>query len=77
MFFQVYFCRFRLDCLTYIIGVNSVINTKYLDIAYATNGSIHTMEEDLTEMGKMNEGKKFKIAGINFRLVNGKFIQIK
>jgi hypothetical protein len=54
-----------------------VINTKYLDIAYATNGSIHTMEEDLTEMGKMNEGKKFKIAGINFRLVNGKFIQIK
>jgi len=77
MFFQVYFCRIILDCLTYIIGVNSVINTKYLDIAYATNGSIHTMEEDLTEMGKMNEGKKFKIAGINFRLVNGKFIQIK
>lgn len=60
-----------------ICGVNSVLNTKYLDIAYATNGSIHTMEEDLTEMGKMNEGKKFKIAGINFRLVNGRFTEIK
>ena len=60
-----------------ICGVNSVLNTKYLDIAYATNGSVHTMEEDLTEMGKMNEGKKFKIAGLNFRLVNGKFIEIK
>lgn len=60
-----------------ICGVNSVLNTKYLEIAYATNGSIHTMEEDLTEMGKINEGKKFKIAGINFRHLNGKFIEIK
>ncbi len=60
-----------------ICGVNSVLNTKYLDIAYATNGSIHTMEEDLTEMGKLNEGKKFKIAGINFRLVNGRFVESK
>lgn len=59
-----------------ICGVNSVLNTKYLDIAYATNGSVHTMEEDLTEMGKMNEGKVFKISGLKFKLLGGKFIPL-
>ena len=53
-----------------ICGVNSVINTKYLEIAYATNGSIHTIEEDLDEMGKLNEGQVFKIGGLKYRLVN-------
>lgn len=60
-----------------LCGVNSVVNTKYLDIAYATNGSLHTMEEDLTEMGKLNEGKVFKIAGLKFKLINGRFIAQK
>lgn len=59
-----------------ICGVNSVINTKYLEIAYATNGSIHTIEEDLDEMGKLNEGQVFKIGGLKYRLVNNKFLKI-
>ena len=59
-----------------ICGVNSVINTKYLEIAYATNGSIHTIEEDLDEMGKLNEGHVFKIGGLKYRLVNNKFLKI-
>lgn len=45
-----------------ICGVNSVLNTKYLDIAYTTKGSVHTMEEDLTEISDLNDGKTFKIA---------------
>jgi hypothetical protein len=57
-----------------ICGVNSVLNTKYLEIAYATNGSVHTMEEDLMEMGKLTDGKVFKISGLSFKLSNGKFI---
>ncbi len=59
-----------------ICGVNSVLNTKYLEIAYATNGSVHTMEEDLLEMGKMNEGNVFKISGLKFKLQGGKFIPL-
>jgi hypothetical protein len=59
-----------------LCGVNSVVNTKYLDIAYATNGSLHTMEEDLVEMGKMNEGKTFTISGLKFKLINGKFVPV-
>jgi hypothetical protein len=60
-----------------ICGVNKVLNTKYLDIAYATNGSVHTMEEDLTEMGKMNDGKIFKICGMKFKLFNSRFYEVK
>jgi hypothetical protein len=60
-----------------ICGVNSVVNTKYLDIAYATNGSVHTIEEDLTEMGKLNDGKVFKICGMNYKLINNRFYEVK
>lgn len=60
-----------------ICGVNSVLNTKYLDLAYATNGSVHTMEEDLTEMGKMNDGKIFTISKLKFKLQAGKFIPLQ
>lgn len=58
-----------------LCGVNKVLNTKYLDIAYATNGSVHTLEEDLTDMGKLNEGKIFKISGLKFKLIGGHFVQ--
>ncbi len=61
-----------------ICGIeNGVVNTNYLDIARATNGSIHTMEDDLTEMGKLTEGKTFKILGMTFKLTKGKFVRQK
>lgn len=60
-----------------VCGVNGVLNTRYLDIAYATNGSVHTMEDDLVEMGKMSEGKIFKISGLEFKLVGNRFIPLK
>jgi hypothetical protein len=59
-----------------VCGVNKAINTNYLDIAHATNGSIHTIEEDLTEMGKITNGKIFKIQGIKYKLVAGHFQQL-
>jgi hypothetical protein len=59
-----------------ICGVNSVLNTKYLEITYATNGSVHTLEEDIMEMGKLTDGKIFKISGLSFKLSNGKFIPL-
>ncbi len=59
-----------------ICGVTDRLNVAYLDLAYATGGSIHTMEEDLTNIAKMGEGKTFKINGMKFKMQNGKFIQI-
>lgn len=58
-----------------ICGVNSVLNKNYLDIAYATNGSVHTMEEDLIEMGNMSSGRTFTLSGLKFKLVGNRFIE--
>jgi hypothetical protein len=60
-----------------VCGVNNALNTNYLDIAYATGGSVHTMEQDLTELAKIGEGKTLSLQGMKFKLQGGKFQQIK
>jgi hypothetical protein len=60
-----------------ICGVTDRLNTKYLDIAYATGGSVHTMEEDLEQLAKLGDGKSFKLNGLKFKMVNGSFVQEK
>ena len=59
-----------------ICGVNSSINLKYLEIARATGGTIHTMEDDLTNLASMKDGTKFKIDGVKIMLSKGKFYTI-
>jgi len=59
-----------------ICGVTDRLNVLYLDLARATGGSIHTMEEDLTELAKTGEGKTIKIGKMKFLLTSGKFVQI-
>lgn len=49
------------------------VNTQYLDLAKATGGSIHTMEEDLNELATLNEGEIIKILGKNYIIEKGKF----
>ena len=60
-----------------LCGVNGSINTNYLDIARATGGTLHTMEDDLVNLSSIKEGTKFKIGNMLIMLYNGKFYQIK
>ncbi|MBT6029780.1 MAG: hypothetical protein HOH13_05705, partial [Crocinitomicaceae bacterium] len=48
------------------------IRTAYLNLAYKTNGSIHTMEQDLLFITQSNEGKTFTFMGNNYIVRNGK-----
>ena len=59
-----------------VCGVNSSFNIKYLEIAKATGGTVHTMEQDLTNLASMKDGTKFKIGGVKILLSKGKFYQI-
>jgi hypothetical protein len=59
-----------------VCGVTDRMNTAYLDLAYATGGSVHTMEEDLFEIAKIGEGKTFRLAGIHFKMTGGRFVQL-
>ena len=60
-----------------VCGVTDRMNTLYLDLAYATGGSVHTMEEDLTNIAQLGNGKTFKLNGMTFMMSAGKFVQIE
>jgi hypothetical protein len=47
------------------------INTDYLNIAYKTKGSIHTIEQDITDLIQQTSGKKFNINGVDYIIKNG------
>jgi hypothetical protein len=47
------------------------INEDYLNIAYKTKGSIHTIEQDITDLMKQSTGKKFNINGVDYIIKNG------
>ncbi len=47
------------------------INTDYLNIAYKTKGSIHTIEQDISELINQTSGKKFNINGFDYIIKNG------
>lgn len=57
-----------------LCGAQYGINTVYLDIARATGGSVHTMDQDLTDLAKLNEGEIVTIGTKKYVITNGKFV---
>lgn len=53
------------------------INTEYLDLARHTKGSIHTMEEDITKLTEVAEGKTIEIGEFEYKIVGGRFVKSK
>jgi hypothetical protein len=47
------------------------IHPDYLNIAYKTKGSIHTIEQDITNIITQTAGKKFNINGYEYIIKNG------
>jgi antitoxin component YwqK of YwqJK toxin-antitoxin module len=47
------------------------INTDYLNIAYKTKGSVHTIEQDISELINQTSGKRFNINGFDYIIKNG------
>lgn len=56
-----------------LCGVYGSINPAYLDLARETEGSIHTIEEDLKDLMKLKEGETIEIAGHTYIIKKGKF----
>lgn len=44
-----------------LCGVRGPINTQYIDLAYKTGGSLHTIEDDFTELDQLKEGELLRI----------------
>lgn len=60
-----------------LCGTSMGINTQYLDIARATGGSVHTMESDLDNLLKKNDGEVVELDGKKYKIVKGKFVVVK
>lgn len=60
-----------------ICGGYYSINTQYLELARITGGSVHTMEDDLYNLGKLNEGETITINKVTYKIQNGRFVLYK
>jgi len=57
-----------------LCGTGDGVNTQYLTIARTTGGSIHTIEQDIMNLQKLNEGDSFYVGNQKFMLKDEKFV---
>lgn len=60
-----------------LCSARSGVNPDYLFLARVTNGSVHTRDEDITNLGSMREGDQVKIGIQTFFLHDDHFIPIE
>jgi len=56
-----------------LCGTEEGINTQYLDLAKATKGSLHTIEEDIEDLVKVSEGHEVKVSDGTYIFKGGRF----
>jgi hypothetical protein len=69
----------EIDAPVHVIlcGAEHGINPQYVNIAYKTGGSLHTIEEDIRNLsGRINNGKLF-IRGVEYQLTAGDLLLCK
>lgn len=59
-----------------LCGTHYGINLEFLQLAYITKGSVHTIEQDITRLVNMREGDEIMIGYEIFRIRDGQFIRI-
>lgn len=60
-----------------LCGTNDYYNSDYLDIALQTGGSLHTIEKDVVDLLKRNEGEIIKIGKQKYKVTKGKLVKYK
>lgn len=59
-----------------LCGTEFGVNEQYLEIAWKTAGSIHTIEQDIEDLTKLADGETITIGAYQYRVSKGKFIQV-
>lgn len=60
-----------------LCGANSWIEEDYLTIAYLTKGSIHTHNKDYNNISRIRNGGKISINGMEYILMNKRFLKVE
>jgi hypothetical protein len=68
------FAALKIPVYIIVCGVSETINPSYLEMAYVTGGSVHTMEEDLLYLKNLKEGEKVTLNNRNYQLRGGRFL---
>lgn len=53
------------------------IEPDYLQIAWKTKGSVHTIEEDIHSLARLSEGQEISILGTRYKIMGGEFIALQ
>ncbi len=59
-----------------LCGTKYGINIEYLNLVRKNGGTLHTIENDLTGLTKMNEGEILNFNSRYFKIVNGEFLEV-
>ncbi len=57
-----------------LCGASYGINTAYLNMIRENGGTLHTIEDDLTNLAKLHEGEEIEILGVSYIIEHGKFV---
>ncbi len=57
-----------------LCGTQDGVNTQYLEIARKTGGSVHTIDQDLNNLQRLNDGDTFSVGAQKFLLKDEKFV---
>ncbi len=68
--------QLRKPVMVILCGVrNNDVNIDYLNLALKTKGSVHLMEDDISNLSKLKEGEVLTIGKKNFKIKNGEFVE--
>ena len=68
-----YFDKIKKPVHVILCGSENRINIQYLDLARKTNGTVHTVKSDVTNLPSIKEGEHFFIDENEYLFQNGKF----
>ena len=60
-----------------VCGARYGINPQYINLAYLTGGSIHTIEEDLSHLNSKVKNKELEICKIKYKLTDEDLFEVK
>lgn len=59
-----------------LCGTEYGVNEEYLNLAWKTKGSVHTIEQDIDGLAELANGATIEIGGLKYRVSRGQFIQV-
>ncbi|MEQ1745600.1 MAG: hypothetical protein ABMA02_09250 [Saprospiraceae bacterium] len=68
--------KLRVPVHVVLCGTKQGVNEQYLEIAYKTGGSIHTIEQDIEDLARLADGATITIGAYQYKVSRGKFIRV-